>query len=217
MIDSGNYQDVIVSTGVLPRDIDIPGINHPSVLSYPEALQQKKIVGERVAIIGAGGIGFDMATFLLGEGEIGLDQWYRQWGIDPTLQARGALIEPRLSPPERQITLLQRKTTKPGKSLGKTTGWAHKLHLQKHNVDMLTAVNYELIDDRGLHIRVDGKPRILEVDNVIICAGQVSNNIAGLIERGANTTLHIIGGADFASELDAKRAILQGTELAVSL
>lgn len=136
MVDGEQYDEVVVSTGVLPRSIDIPmsasGINHPGVLTYPEVLLKRKKVGKRVAIIGSGGIGFDVATFLLGqEEEVDLDKWYRQWGIDPAFEAPGALIEPEIESPKRQITLLQRKATKSGKSLGKTTGWAHKLHLEK--------------------------------------------------------------------------------------
>ncbi|NKB77963.1 MAG: NAD(P)-binding protein [Gammaproteobacteria bacterium] len=220
MIHGSEYDEVVVSTGVQPRSIDIEGINHRSVLTYPEVLLQDKQVGKRVAIIGAGGIGFDMATFLLAHKEDAeLDQWYRQWGIDPKLESPGSLIPAQVKPPKRHITLLQRKSTKPGKTLGKTTGWVHKLHLEKYNVRMLSDVIYDRIDDLGLHILVGGKPELVEVDNIIICAGQVSNDsiTTSTTLGGKRSSFHMIGGVALATELDAHRAILQGAELAAKL
>lgn len=217
-----NYDEVILACGILPRLPNINGIDHPSVLTYLEVLRDKKPVGQRVAIIGAGGIGFDTAEYLSHlEPETSLDiaAFNQEWGIDKDYQQRGglALRGPNPQPSFRQITLLQRKNTKVGAGLGKTTGWIHRASLLARGVEMLNGVTYEKIDDRGLHLTVEGISRCLEVDNVIICAGQESRRelTDPLLQRGK--IVHLIGGADVAVELDARRAIDQGTRLALTL
>lgn len=221
---SAGYDEVVIATGVLPRRLMIPGITHPKVLNYVEVLRERKPVGERVAIIGAGGIGFDVAEYLshsepaAGPSEA-IDAFLGEWGIDRSLTARGGVAGmKRAAPaPGRKIYLLQRKTTKPGAGLGKTTGWIHRATLKHRQVEMLADVRYERIDDEGLHLLVDGMPRLLEVDNVIISAGQESRTSLydALQEQGL--TAHLIGGARLAGELDAKRAIRDGAELAAVL
>lgn len=211
--------EVILATGITPRTPDIEGVDHPSVLSYIDVLQHKVEVGRRVAIIGAGGIGFDTAEYLShGQSSPSIDiaAFMREWGIDMSLQARGGIedVQPLPEPSPRQIYLLQRKSKKVGAGLGKTTGWAHRANLLMKGVKMLAGVSYQKIDDEGLHILVDGETRVLEVDNVIICAGQEPHR--ALVE-GLEKSYHLIGGADIATELDAKRAIKQGTELCAEL
>jgi len=217
------FDHIIVATGVKPRAVDIPGHNHPSVLRYDEVVRERKPVGQRVAIIGAGGIGFDLAEFLVSnkpvDAEDHLEHWYREWGIDSNFATRGALLEAQVPEPAREITLMQRKPAPLGKSLGKTSGWVHRLQLRKYNVDMIGGVQYRLIDDQGLHISQDGEERLLEVDNVVICAGQVSVNrlYQSLNPYGKSKQVHLIGGAYLAAEVDAKRAIREGCELAARL
>ena len=211
--------EVILATGITPRIPDIEGVDHPSVLSYIDVLQHKVEVGRRVAIIGAGGIGFDTAEYLShgkSSPSIDIDAFMREWGIDMSLQARGGIegVQPLPEPSPRQIYLLQRKSRKVGAGLGKTTGWAHRANLLMKGVKMLAGVSYQKIDDEGLHILVDGETQVLEVDNVIICAGQEPHR--PLVE-GLEKSYHLIGGADIATELDAKRAIKQGTELCAVL
>jgi 2,4-dienoyl-CoA reductase (NADPH2) len=219
--DLDGFDEIILSTGVKPRIPEIEGIRHPKVLSYIDVLLGGAEVGRRVAIIGAGGIGFDVSEFLGtashdGPEFPGVEAFSRQWGIDTTLAARGGVEGVRAEPEPlaREIWLLQRKTTKPGKGLGKTTGWVHRLSLRKRGVKMLAGVEYRAIDDRGLHIRHDGEDKLLEVDHVVVCAGQLPDR--GLKEplESAGMKVHLIGGADVALELDAKRAIKQGSELA---
>jgi 2,4-dienoyl-CoA reductase (NADPH2) len=218
------FDEVILATGVNPRVPDIEGIGHEKTLSYVDVLLGHVEAGKRVAIIGAGGIGFDVAEFLGHKHHNGPDfptpeEFARQWGIDMTLQARGGVkgvvAEP--EPLARDICLLQRKPDKPGKGLGKTTGWVHRLSLTKRGVRMMAGVQYKRIDEFGLHIEHDGQEKLLEVDNVIICAGQLPRR--GLQEKlkSAGVDAHLIGGADVAVELDAKRAIKQGSELAASI
>ena len=220
------FDDIIVATGIAPRSPNIKGVDHPKVLSYLDVLLHKKPVGKRVAIIGAGGIGFDVAEYLLHDPitplPIPLAHWFAEWGVDPQAQKNGGLIAPAAPHPFRQIYLLQRKETKVGAGLGKTSGWVHRATLQRNNVEMLAGVEYQRIDDQGLHIMINGETRVLEVDNVILCAGQES--LTELMpdqssENGKNSTprFHKIGGAALASELDAKRAIREGAELAASL
>jgi 2,4-dienoyl-CoA reductase (NADPH2) len=216
------YDDVIVATGIRPRLPDIPGIDHPKVLSYVDVLQKKAHVGRRVAIIGAGGIGFDTAEFLLHDPAVALPEplphWLAEWGVDLEATTGGGLVPPRVDAPVREIYLLQRKASKVGAGLGKTSGWVHRATLQRKGVQMLAAVQYDRIDDAGLHITVGGEPRLLEVDTVVICAGQES--LAELMPQQQADTgprFYKIGGAALAGELDAKRVIREGAELAARL
>jgi 2,4-dienoyl-CoA reductase (NADPH2) len=214
------FDEVIVATGVTPRHPAIPGVDHPKVLSYIDVLAGNAAVGAKVAIIGAGGIGFDVAEFLTHEGHsptLDAPAWYRQWGIDATLATRGGLAKPAPGAPARQVYLLQRSTGKIGDKLNKTSGWVHRSTLKMARVEMIGGVTYEGIDDRGLKIRTGEDVRVLEVDNVIICAGQESNRALydELVATGVKA--HVIGGAHTAGELDAKRAIDQGVRLAVTL
>jgi 2,4-dienoyl-CoA reductase (NADPH2) len=218
---AAGFDEVILATGIKPRKLDIEGIDHPKVLSYLQVLREKVPVGEKVAIIGAGGIGFDVATYLSESGEsltTNLDAWLKNWGVDKNYQTSGALLEPSAASsdkPERQITLLQRKATKVGKGLGKTSGWVHRANLVKHGVKMVPGVSYKSVTDEGLTIEVNGEEKLLDVDNIIICAGQESNrDLQQALENGG-LTVHLIGGANVASELDAKRAIRQAAELAM--
>ncbi len=214
-----NVEEVVLATGVTPRELSFEGIDHPKVMGYLDVLRHHKPVGKKVAIVGAGGIGFDVAEFLVEEEHLTLhpDKWLAHWGIDKEYQSAGALTEPTEAKPARDIYLLQRKTSKPGKGLGKTSGWIHRLTLRKYQVNMVGGVSYEKVDDAGLHIQVNGEQKVLDVDNVVICAGQVSNNhlLSSLEAAGLKT--HVIGGADVAAELDAKRAIRQGAEIAALL
>ncbi|MFC4973216.1 FAD-dependent oxidoreductase [Halomonas beimenensis] len=214
-----DFDEVILATGVRPRKLDLPGIEHPKVLAYPTAILHPERVGPRVAIIGAGGIGFDVAELLTHVGHPALDiqAWCDEWGVDLAVSTPGGLREPERPPVPRRVTLLQRKASKPGKGLGVTTGWVHRASLRHRGVEALAGCEYMGIDDAGLHIRIDGEPRLLEVDSVVICAGQVS--VRDWLEplREAGVSVHIIGGADEAAELDAKRAIDQGTRLAAAL
>ncbi len=215
-IKSQNFDEVVLSTGILPRRLDIEGIDHQMVMSYLDVLRDDKPVGKRVAIIGAGGIGFDVAEFISEEESLTVqpDKWLKSWGIDKEYKTRGALTEAEIEPSIREIYLLQRKTSKVGKGLGKTTGWAHRTSLAKKQVKMMPGVAYEKIDDQGLHIKVGEQSQLLEVDNVIVCAGQEPHKAfyQELVDNGIKA--HVIGGADVAAELDAKRAIRQGSELA---
>ncbi|WP_429073906.1 FAD-dependent oxidoreductase [Aeromonas hydrophila] len=211
----GGFDEVILATGIRPRTPNIPGIEHAKVMSYLDVLRDHKPVGEKVAVIGAGGIGFDVAEYLVeGKGDRSRDHWLKEWGIDKQLGERGGLIAPVIDAPERQVWLLQRKESKVGDGLGKTTGWIHRTVLKNRKVEMLSGVQYLRIDDEGLHIQVGEQQQCLPVDQVIICAGQepLKELQAGL--QAAGKPVHIIGGADVAAELDAKRAIRQGAELA---
>ncbi|CAM5614815.1 NADPH-dependent 2,4-dienoyl-CoA reductase OS=Streptomyces alboniger OX=132473 GN=CP975_03890 PE=4 SV=1 [Streptomyces alboniger] len=214
------YDEVVVATGVTPRVPDIPGIDHPSVVGYLDVLRGGAPVGERVAIVGAGGIGFDVAEYLTDGGEkASLDPatYFRQWGVDMDYRERGGLTKPERPTPPRTVHLLQRKASKVGKGLGRTTGWIHRTELRHRGVAMVAGVTYDLIDDAGLHITVDGVSSVLPVDTVVLCTGQEPRR--GLYEEllAAGRSVHLIGGADVAAELDAKRAIKQGTELAAAL
>jgi 2,4-dienoyl-CoA reductase (NADPH2) len=218
---AAGFDDVVLATGIKPRKLDIKGFEHPKVLSYLQVLRDKVSVGKKVAIIGAGGIGFDVASYLAESGEsltTNLNAWLKNWGVDKAYQGSGALLEHSADdhqPPEREITLLQRKTTKVGKGLGKTSGWVHRANLVKHGVKMVPGVTYKAITDAGLLIDVNGKEQLLEVDNVIICAGQEPNrDLQQALEQGG-MKVHLIGGANVAAELDAKRAIRQAAELAM--
>ncbi|MFZ2174295.1 MAG: NADPH-dependent 2,4-dienoyl-CoA reductase [Rhodococcus sp. (in: high G+C Gram-positive bacteria)] len=218
----GRYDEVVVATGVTPRVPSIPGIDHPKVLTYPEVVRDGRPVGKSVAVIGAGGIGVDVSEFLTHEHSPTLDlkEWKQEWGVTEPEEAAGALTTPIPEPSPREVYLLQRKSGRIGAGLGKTTGWVHRAALKNKGVHELSGVNYERIDDDGLHITFGTgreNPRTLPVDNVVICAGQES--VRDLVDEliGAGVTTHVIGGADIAAELDAKRAIEQGTRLAARI
>jgi 2,4-dienoyl-CoA reductase (NADPH2) len=220
---AGGFDDIILATGIAPRTPAIPGIEHAKVISYLDALLERKPVGQKVAVIGAGGIGFDVSEFITHSGpstSLDRDAFWTEWGIDPALEARGGIagVQAKVHAPAREVFLLQRKKTKVGDGLGKTTGWIHRAGLKNKQVQMLNSVDYLKIDDAGLHIRIDeGEPRVLPVDTVIVCAGQdpLRELQDGLVAAGQQ--VHLIGGADVASELDAKRAINQGSRLAAEL
>ena len=216
----GGFDEILLATGVTPRTPPIEGVDHPKVLSYLDVLRDKKPVGKNVAVIGAGGIGFDVSEYLTHEGEspaLNLAKFNAEWGIDSEYKDRGGIKPAHLDKAPRQIYLLQRKTSKVGDGLGKTTGWIHRTSLKNRNVEMIAGATYNKIDDAGLHISVGGKDVLLPVDNVVLCAGQEPFRAlqAGLEAAGQKVTL--IGGADVAAELDAKRAIKQGTEVAAAL
>ncbi|MCK4089546.1 FAD-dependent oxidoreductase [Acinetobacter radioresistens] len=216
-LSQANFDDIVIATGVTPRHLEIEGANHPKALSYLEVLKERLPVGKRVAIIGAGGIGFDTAEYLTHEGEsasLNPEKFYDEWGIDTTYHHTGGLKQPKIEPSLREVYLLQRKQKAVGANLGKTTGWIHRTGLKHKHVQMMSGVNYEKIDDQGLHITVDGKPMLLEVDNVVICAGQESYTAMFEQLQADGKRVHLIGGAREAGELDAKRAIRQGAELA---
>jgi len=215
-----NFDEIIIASGVKPRQVSIEGINHPMVLNYVDVLKNKKEVGNKVAIIGAGGIGFDVAEYLAHEGEslsLNIPGFMKEWGVDMEYKNRGAVAQAEPIPSVREIYILQRSKGKHGKSLGKTTGWIHRSSLKMKKVKMINSVKYQRIDDEGLHFLKDKKQELLPVDNVIICAGQEPSRklIAPLQEAGLS--VHIIGGADEAKELDAKRAISQGAYLAAKI
>ncbi len=211
------FEEVALATGVRPREINIPGIDHPSVLSYLDVLKNQKPVGKSVAIIGAGGIGFDVAEFLTQEGEspsLHIAEFMQEWGVDMTYQNRGAITKPKPEASPRQVILLQRSKDKPGYRLGKTTGWIHRASLKMKKVQLYNEVQYLKIDDEGFHVTIKGKPQVLKVDNIIVCAGQ--KPLRELYEplQQSNIPVHLLGGAYEAVELDAKRAIQQSVELA---
>ncbi len=212
------FDEVVIATGVAPRVPAIPGIDHPKAVLYSEVLDGSVVPGAKVAVIGAGGIGVDVSVFLTHDPET-LEEWLAHWGVgDPEID-RGGLTYPTERRAVREVTLIQRKTSMIGKDLGKTSGWAHRAVLKQAGVTQISGATYDLIDDRGLHITVDGKPEVVEVDHVVICAGQesVRDLYDDLLAAGTGAPeIHIIGGADVAAELDAKRAIEQGVRLAAS-
>ncbi|RHW20871.1 NADPH-dependent 2,4-dienoyl-CoA reductase [Pseudomonas jilinensis] len=222
--DLKDFDEVILATGIVPRTPDIPGIEHPKVISYLDAILERKPVGQKVAVIGAGGIGFDVSEFITHQGQSpsqDVELFWKEWGIDTALEARGGIagIQPQPHPAAREVYLLQRKRSKVGDGLGKTTGWIHRTGLKNKQVQMLNAVQYLKVDDQGLHISIgeNGEPQVLPVDTVIICAGQepLRELKDGLEALGKS--VHLIGGADVAAELDAKRAIDQGSRLAAGI
>jgi 2,4-dienoyl-CoA reductase (NADPH2) len=215
-----SFDEVVIATGVSPRELRVPGIDHPKVMSYIDVLRHKKPVGEKVAIIGAGGIGFDVAEFLTHEGHslsLDLEGWLREWGVDAGYATPGALALPQPTASPRRVVMLQRKAEKMGARLGKTTGWIHRAALKAKQVEMVSGAEYLKIDDAGLHVRIDGADKVIAVDNVVICAGQEPQRSLADELAALGKTAHVIGGADVAAELDAKRAIKQGAELAASL
>ena len=220
---AGGFDEVILATGIVPRVPAIPGIDHPKVLSYLDAVLGRKPVGKTIAVIGAGGIGFDVAELLTHSGvSSSLDRaaFWKEWGIDLGLNARGGVagVKPQIEVAARQVYLLQRKKSKVGAGLGKTTGWIHRAGLKSKHVQMLAAVEYLGVDNAGLHISVGGgEPQVLAVDNVILCAGQTPLRELQVELEAAGVTVHLVGGADIAAELDAKRAIDQGSRVAAEL
>ncbi|MFF1596122.1 FAD-dependent oxidoreductase [Streptomyces mirabilis] len=218
--DVSAYDEVVVATGVSPRTPEIPGVDHPSVLGYLDVLRDGAPVGDRVAILGAGGIGFDVAEFLTDGGDKASEDpatYFRHWGVDMDYQAPGGLAAPERPAPPRTVHLLQRKASKVGAGLGKTTGWIHRTELKHRGVTMVPGVQYDRIDDAGLHVTVEGHSQVLEVDTVVLCTGQEPRRDLYEALSAAGRSVHLIGGADVAAELDAKRAIKQGTELAAAL
>lgn len=220
-LSAQGFDEIVVAAGIVPRTPKLEGIGHSKVLSYLDVLRNNAPVGPRVAIIGAGGIGFDVAEYLLHDPQVPLPvpllQWMHEWGVDLNARTNGGLFPPAPETAVRQVFLLQRKSSKPGSSLGKTTGWVHRATLLRKGVQMLVGVEYLKIDDQGLHITMGGVPHLLEVDNVIICAGQDSlSELMPQPQDADRSRFHLIGGAALAAELDAKRAIREGAELAVS-
>ena len=219
-LNNGDFDEIIIATGISPRTPEIPGIHESDkVLSYLDVLKHKKPVGKKVAVIGAGGIGFDVSEYLTHEGEAtsqNIPAFMKEWGVDMTLQARGGIegVEPQPHASPREVFLLQRKSSKVGSTLGKTTGWIHRAGLVSKGVNMIPGCSYDKIDEQGLHITVGDESKVLDVDNIIICAGQ--EPFRELVD-GLNKPHHLIGGADVAAELDAKRAIDQGTRLAAEI
>jgi 2,4-dienoyl-CoA reductase (NADPH2) len=221
LLAAGGYERVVIATGVVPRAVGIPGIDHPSVLTYPEALLGTRAIGARVAIIGAGGIGFDVAETLTrapaAAGDDALARFQLEWGVDPSIAAPGGLARGDEGPPARRVWVLQRRTGRPGDRLGVSTGWILRNSLKRRQVQMLTDCSYERIDDAGLHLRVEGKAMTLPVDTVVICAGQERNHALADALATRRIAADVIGGAERAQELDALRAIDQGVRLALSL
>ncbi|MBY6031639.1 NADPH-dependent 2,4-dienoyl-CoA reductase [Marinobacter daepoensis] len=227
-LKAGGFDEVVLATGVEPRTPDIEGIDHPKVIGYLDALLERKPVGQRVAVIGAGGIGFDVSEFVVHKGEspsLNTDHFMQEWGVDLSVEHRGGIkgMTPEVPAPARQVYLLQRKASKVGKNLGKTTGWIHRTSLKNRDVQMVPGVSYRKIDDEGLHITVtpkgaeQGQDRVLAVDTIIVCAGQEPLRELQADVESAGIPVHLIGGADVAAELDAKRAINQGSRLAAEI
>ncbi|NYG54068.1 FAD-dependent oxidoreductase [Nocardioides perillae] len=217
--DLAAYDDVVVATGVVPRTVDFDGADHPKVVSYADVLSGRVVPGRRVAVVGAGGIGVDVSVWLTHLPGETLEDWKAHWGVgDPSLH-RGGLTEPKPRTPAREVTLVQRKTTPIGKGLGKTSGWAHRAVLKQSGVVQVSGATYVRVDDEGLHLLVDGEPRVVACDHVVVCAGQesVRDLHDALAAAGGDTRLHLVGGADVAAELDAERAIRQGTEVAAAI
>ena len=219
---NSDFDEIIIATGIKPRELKIEGINHKKVLSYIDVLKHKKAVGKRVAVIGAGGIGFDVSEYLTHEGEstsLNIDAWLKEWGIDKTFKSRSGIegIKPDFHPSPREVFMFKRSEGKFGGNLGKTTGWIHRSSLKKKGVQFIGGVSYTKIDDRGLHYTQNEEQKLLELDNIVICAGQTpfKDLYQPLLDAGKN--VHVVGGADFASELDAKRAIDQGSRIAAKL
>lgn len=218
-LKNGNFDEVILATGIVPRVPKIEGIDHPKVLSYIDVLKLKKPVGKRVAIIGAGGIGFDVSEYLAHEGEstaLNIDAWLKEWGIDKTMKARSGIegISAEVRPSPREIFMLKRSKGKFGGGLGKTTGWIHRSSLKNKKVQFINQVQYTKIDDKGLHYVQNGEPKVLAVDNIIIYAGQLPYKDLLQPLEALGVKVHVVGGADVAAELDAKRAIDQASRLA---
>jgi 2,4-dienoyl-CoA reductase (NADPH2) len=217
---AGGYAHIVLATGVTPRTPAIEGIDHPKVCSYLDVLRDKHAVGNTVALIGAGGIGFDVAEYLLHSGtspSLDAAKFFAEWGVDTSYSQRGGLRPAQIEQSPRKVYLLQRKTKKVGDGLGKTTGWIHRTSLKNRHVEMIAGVTYRRVDDAGLHITVDEREMVIPADTIVVCAGQEPQRELQAELVAAGCLVHLIGGADVAAELDAKRAIKQGTELAVAL
>lgn len=216
---AGVFDEVVLATGVVPRQLDIPGIDSDNVLGYLDVLRDHKPVGKKVALIGAGGIGFDVAEYITTEQSptLNVQEWSEIWGVDESYEARGGLKPQAEEHSPREVWLLQRKTSKVGAGLGKTSGWVHRATLKKKGVEMLAGVDYKRVTDNGLWIEIDGKEQLLEVDTIVVCAGQVPQRELFQELEQQGVSVHLIGGADVAAELDAKRAIRQGAELAAAI
>lgn len=214
-----DFDDIIIATGIVPRQPEISGLNHHKVVSYVDVLSKRKAVGQTVAILGAGGIGFDVAEFLVGDpGEsLNVDTFYQAWGVSSAPDAPGGLTTPAVPQPARDVYMFQRKNEPLGRSLGKTTGWILKSKLRRNTVSMIPGASYDRIDDEGLHYTVDSTPHTLNVDHVILCTGQISDNQLATQLHAAGLRCHVIGGADYAEQLDAVRAIDQAVRLAVTI
>jgi 2,4-dienoyl-CoA reductase (NADPH2) len=217
-----NWDEIIIATGITARIPNIPGIDHPMVKSYGSAIYGQQRIGKKVAIIGAGGIGFDVAELVMHKGvsaALDINVFAKEWGIDFKNHPRGGVagVEPHIEKADREVYLLQRKSTPHGRSLGKTTGWTHRISLRRKGVHMIGGVSYQKIDDEGLHILVNDVPQILKVDTIVVCAGQVSDRTIYDELKEKKQNVHIIGGADVAMEIDAKLAIDQGCRLAASI
>ena len=216
---SQGFDEVIVATGINPRELTLPGFDHPNVMSYLDVLRDRKEVGKRVAVIGAGGIGFDVSAFLTQPKShtLDLEAWLDYWGVDKDYSERGAIKPMQDEKVDREVYLMQRKSSKVGGGLGKTSGWVHRTELKRAGVKMLNSVEYKSYSEAGLLVAIDGKEQLLEVDNVVVCAGQLSNNSLAKELEDKGQKVQIIGGASVAAELDAKRAIRQGAELAAKI
>jgi 2,4-dienoyl-CoA reductase (NADPH2) len=215
-----DFDEVVLASGITPRAVAIPGADHAKVISYVDVLSGRVVPGKRVALIGAGGIGFDVAEFLVQEGaspSLDRARWMREWGVDASFEAPGSLIRAQPEAPAREVWLLQRSPGRPGAKLGKTSGWVHRATLKAKQVRMLGGVEYLGVDDEGLQVRIDGSTQTLPVDHVVICAGQEPRRDLLDALKSAGITPHLIGGADVAAELDAKRAIDQASRLAAAL
>jgi 2,4-dienoyl-CoA reductase (NADPH2) len=218
---AAHYDEVVLASGIRPRTLEIEGGDHPKVLSYIDVIVDKKPVGNKVAIIGAGGIGFDVAEYLVHQGtspSMDIELFNKEWGVDSDYESRGAYQRPSPEPAAREVTMLQRKNTKLGRGLGKTTGWIHRAALAMKQVRMIGGASYDRIDDQGLHITVEGQaPQIIECDTIVVCAGQLSRQDLLAELQAANIPTHLIGGSKLAGELDAKRAIREGFQVAASI
>jgi 2,4-dienoyl-CoA reductase (NADPH2) len=222
MLQAANFDEVVIATGVSPRLLTIPGIDNAKVVSYIDVIKETVAVGQKVAIIGAGGIGFDVAELIMHEGKsaaLDIDVFAKEWGVDFANHPRGGVtgVSPQVAVNQRQVTLLQRKDTRVGRGLGKTTGWTHRLSLLKRNVKMLNDISYQKIDDNGLHLLVSNQPELLAVDTIIVCAGQLPLRTLYDELSSSSVKTHLIGGAFEAAELDAKAAIKQASYLAAQL
>ena len=214
---ANDFDEIVVATGVNGRKLNIEGENHIKVLTYTEVILGKKPVGKRVAVVGAGGIGFDVSEYLTHSGKTDIQHFMKEWGVDMDYKTGGALMQNAEIISKREVYLLQRSAGKHGEGLGKTTGWIHRTALRMKNVKMIGEVTYQKIDDEGLHVLIKGQSHLLEVDNIVICAGQVANNQLFIKLKENHKNVHLIGGALEAGDLDAKRAIEQGVKLAISL